>query len=229
MRRRDAVPTDHGVLGVPVPTLLGARAALWWARVYTRRLDPRTATDRCDELAADVHDQTVAARAAGIAPAPVSRAIATRTLLGVPADLSWRRHQLRAERLAAREGGVMEETRTGSGTRTAAVLAVPVLLWTLYVGIGWTLVSEDGWTDGRWVGPLVIGSAVSAIAGIVLLARGRTDGAYLVALPAVVSTMWFLWAPVVPAVGVLVAVGFVAYGVRARRRPAAVTAPGVTG
>jgi hypothetical protein len=99
----------------------------------------------------------------------------------------------------------------------------------LYVGVGWVLVEEEGWSEGRWVGPLVVGGAILAIAGLVALATGRADGAYAVAVAAVVSTGWFLWAPVVPAIGLLVAVAFTAYGVRSRRRPTATRAEAVTG
>ncbi len=201
------------------PPVLGARLTELWTRTYTRGLDRPTALTRRGEIAADLHDQLAAARAAGIGPGPVSRAIAARMLLGIPADLSWRHQHLRAERPAGRKEGVMSQQGPEPGGRlVATVLSVPVLVWSLYVGLGWTIASEDGWTEGRWVGPVVIGGAIAALVGLLLLAVGQSNGAYLVAAAAVTSTIWFLWAPLIPALGLLIGLGFVVYGVHGRRQ-----------
>jgi hypothetical protein len=205
--------------GAAQPTVLGARLTELWTRTYTGGLDRATALTRREEIAADLHDQQAAARTAGIGPGPVSRAIATRMLLGIPADLSWRHQHLRAERAAGRKEGVMSEHRPAPGGRfVATALSVPVLVWSVYVGLGWTLTSEDGWTEGRWVGPVIIGGAIAALVGLLMLATGNTNGAYLVAVAAVTSTLWYVWMPPIPVLGLLSALGFVAYGVHARRQ-----------
>ena len=208
-------------MSTPAPRqpVLGARLAAGWTRAYTRGLPAQPASTRRAEIAADLHDQMAAARAAGIGPGPVSRAIATRMLLGVPADLSWRHHHLRAERPAGRKERAMNGDANGSGTRIAALVALPVLLWSLYVGVGLLAASRTDWTDGQWVPPLILVGALGALVGLLMLAAGNANGAFLVAIAAVVSTIWFLWAPPIPLAGVAFAAGFVGFGLRARRKP----------
>jgi hypothetical protein len=61
-----------------------------------------------------------------------------------------------------------------------------------------------------------------AVVGLVRLLRGHGDGAFLLAAAAIGSTVWFFWFPIIPVIGVAVAIGLVVYGVRARREsPAA--------
>ena len=225
---RDGLGPDRDTLGSPGDPVC-VRLTRAWTRTYSRGLPAGTAQDRRGEIESDLFDELAAARAAGLREATVSRTILTRMLLGVPADLSWRHQHRRAARSAG--GRRVAVNRTPRTSRAlASILSVPVLLWSIYVGIGWTLVgSDEEWTDGRWVGLVVIGGAVAALVGMVLLALGHSDGAFLVAIAALGSTGWFLWAPVVPAVGLLVALAFVAYGVLARRPGSIATAEPVTG
>ncbi len=65
-----------------------------WSSVYTRRLPFLTAEARRAELASDLWEHRTAARRAQAADLAVAAAILRRMLGGIPADLSWRHHQL---------------------------------------------------------------------------------------------------------------------------------------
>ena len=200
------------------PSALAARMADSWTRAYTRRLPEPTARCRRDEVRSDVHDHLAAARAAGLSAWAASRAVAARMLLGVPADLSWRHQHLRAARAAGRKEVRMGAVGPDRGRVVASLAGVVVVAWTLYMGVGWTYQStREDWSEGSWLGPLLVAIGILGVAGIVLLLRGRAEGAFLVALAAVGSTGWVLWAPAFPLAGLVVAGAFVWYGVVGRR------------
>jgi hypothetical protein len=200
--------------------LVGDRLVDRWTRLYTRRLDDETARARRDEIASDRYDHIAAARAAGLTSAATSRALVARMLLGVPADLSWRRHHLRDERRAVRKENAMARPVPEQGAQLAALAGVLVVCWILFVGVASGVGSAvNGWPN-VWVSVgFVVGLFGVAILGLVRLLRGHTDGAFLLAAAAIGSTLWFVWFPIIPVVGVGFAVGLVWYGVRARREP----------
>ncbi len=81
------------------------RLAHWWVSVYTSGLVPEVRDRRRDEIASDVWEQQEEARAFGEAPTVTARAVLTRVITGVPADLRWRiemRYEERWERRANR-------------------------------------------------------------------------------------------------------------------------------
>jgi hypothetical protein len=80
-----------------------ARLVALWARLYTLGLPREVALRRRDELAADLHDQIAAERAAGVGERRIARGLASRALRGLPADLAWRGRHV-AARTAYRLG-----------------------------------------------------------------------------------------------------------------------------
>jgi len=80
-----------------------ARLVALWARLYTLGLPAADARRLRDELAADLHDQIAAERAAGMAEPRIARGLASRALRGLPADLAWRGRRV-AARTAYRLG-----------------------------------------------------------------------------------------------------------------------------
>lgn len=96
-----------------------------WAALYTRGLSATVAAGRRDELASDLWEQGAASDARGGSGAATGISILGRAARGVPADLHWRRRQLRpasprdrAVRLAVRGSLAM------TGLVTLATLAV---------------------------------------------------------------------------------------------------------
>ena len=203
--------------------LVGDRLVDRWTQLYTRRLDDETARARRDEIASDRYDHIAAARAAGLTSAATSRALAARMLLGVPADLSWRRHHLRDERRAVGKENAMARQAPDQQGWLAAAAGVLVVSWILLIAVlsGLSSVANDWPTIWTSVFFFVVVLTVGVV-GLVRLLRGHTDGAFVLAAAAIGSTVWFFWFPIIPVIGVAVAIGLVAYGVRARRQsPAA--------
>jgi len=203
--------------------LLGDRLVARWTRLYTRRLDDETARARRDEVASDRYDHIAAARAAGLTSAATSRALAARMLLGVPADLSWRRHHLRGERRAVGKENAMARQAPDQQGWLAAAAGVLVVSWILLIAVlsGLSSVANDWPTIWTSVFFFVVVLTVGVV-GLVRLLRGHADGAFVLAATAIGSTVWFFWFPIIPVIGVTVAIGLVVYGVRARRQsPAA--------
>jgi hypothetical protein len=97
----------------------GTRLALWWAASYTATAPAQDAADRRAEIAADVADESSAARGAG----PLSLRIAGRVLRGAGADLLWR---LSVERAPGRARWHLDHPATVMGT--LAVLLAPVIV-----------------------------------------------------------------------------------------------------
>jgi hypothetical protein len=95
-----------------------AKLVLWWARRYTRGVPAAVAERRVGEIEADVHDQIEHDRTHGVRDARIACSLASRTLRGVPADLSWRRRQPRTP------SGV-RRSAVRIGLVVAAILSVP--------------------------------------------------------------------------------------------------------
>jgi hypothetical protein len=68
-------------------------AVIWWVNVYTRSLPARLAQDRRDELLSDLYEQLVDGERRMLSRGSVDRAIASRALRGMVADITWSRKQ----------------------------------------------------------------------------------------------------------------------------------------
>lgn len=74
-----------------VPGTRTARAVLRWADFYSRRVSPALAQARREELISDIYEQYADAARRGLPAWAVSRAIASRALRGIFADITWGR------------------------------------------------------------------------------------------------------------------------------------------
>jgi hypothetical protein len=137
-----------------------------WCAFYTRGLPANVASDRRDELRADVIDHIDWGRSAGATDEALSRTILWRALRGVPSDLSWRRAQLRLAEA------------TGLGTRLFAgwlLLGASVLAAGL-VALALTAIGRDrqGLTSPDVAILSTLVAALVIFCGVVLLLRVRT-------------------------------------------------------
>ena len=199
-----------------------ARLVLRWCATYTRGLDTRVATDRRDELASDLHDHRVAAAAA--TRSTIGRDVLVRALVGIPADLSWRTHQLRIARSAPdQEVAMIARTPLDGWARTAYALGAVVAAWSAFIGIGLLLdarnaaVGSEDFTWRVWVGGIGVVMLALSIHGLLGLRTHPTRASAELAVAAMVTTVWMLWAVPVPLVGATLMAFFVAYAVRSRR------------
>lgn len=193
---------------------------LAWCAWYTRGLSDVVASERHDELVADLHDHRVDALGRDETAGRHARAVVTRALLGAPADLSWRSHQLRIARSARRQEKKMSvSSRRDARTTVAFVLGSLVAAWSaLSAAMLWNIVSgTSNDEDRRWGWGVGLTGLVCLILSVwaltVLTRRPRAAGVAL-AFSAVVTTVWMTWFLVVAAVGVAIAVFFVVYAVR---------------
>ncbi|PRY65023.1 hypothetical protein B0I08_11140 [Glaciihabitans tibetensis] len=156
------------------PTLDISAAVMRWCEFYTRELPSNVATERQDELASDLYEQTVWAQDAGVATQQVRRSILARAVRGVPADLSWRHAQRRNISLASRTA--IRARQANSAVVVASVSAASlIVLWGLYVLTRvMTTAARGGFSP--WSNTTVTLGVATALAalGLVLMARKKT-------------------------------------------------------
>lgn len=68
-------------------------AVLWWVDFYTRPLPAHVAQERREELLSDIYEQLSDGERRELPRGSIDRAIASRALRGMTADLSWSRQQ----------------------------------------------------------------------------------------------------------------------------------------
>lgn len=189
---------------------LGARLTRSWSRAYTYRLPADIALARRDEIAADLHDHLT--DAAGVPSSAVSRAITTRMLLGVPADLSWRSKQSRADRSARRIATAVNASP--SPTRGLALACGALLVvWGSYLTAGFLRAGVR--QNLAWV--MFLSLTLAGVVGLILLARRQAAGAALLAVVALGTTLPLRWTPALWVAGIALAALFVTVTVLQRR------------
>ena len=139
----------------------------WWADRYTRGLPPDVRDRRREELASDVFEQLHAASN------DRRTAVTWRTMRGIPADVAWRRQEMRAMRANSPEP---HESRLRNAwavvtQRWFAPLAVLVLVFDVLFAIA--VLNEDGSNSGQVIGPVLLALCAAAIA-LGLWMRWRT-------------------------------------------------------
>ncbi|MFE6965129.1 hypothetical protein ACFVAJ_08455 [Agromyces sp. NPDC057679] len=135
---------------------------LGWCRWYTRDLSEPVATTRRAELVSDLYEQRAIAAETGRSVA--ARSFVGRLVRGIPADLSWRRAQLRRLALTAPRGTFPLAMPALAHLATALLLAWGVLVvWRIVAGV-----AAGSWS-GAWdlVAAGVFGLAM-AVFGAVL-------------------------------------------------------------
>jgi hypothetical protein len=93
-----------------------------WTALYTSGLQFDVREARRAEIASDLWDHRIEARLDGLRPWQTGLEIASRWLVGIPADLSWRRAAPRA--VAEVGGGEPRMTRTRSNWWVLSTLAL---------------------------------------------------------------------------------------------------------
>jgi hypothetical protein len=137
-----------------------------WCVFYTRGLLADVATDRQDELRADVLDHLQWGRDEGASERAVTRAVLWRALKGMPSDLSWRR----AQRRLVDNGGFGTRLFAGWLLLGASALGVGMVVLAL------TAIGRDrqGLPFGEGpIAPTLVAALVISC-GVLLLLRQRT-------------------------------------------------------
>lgn len=167
-----------------------------WVRLYTVGLTDDLRDARRAEIESDLWAHADEAAAKGLSPAALDAEMLVRLILGVPADLVWRRSHQTASTASSRKERAMQATSSRSWlTIIGLVLAVPIAVLCAVVVAANVYVLVTG-TGDAWALPyfalLLAGSAV-AIAGILVVRRQPAVGAALaVAGSAVAGGTWWL-------------------------------------
>lgn len=74
------------------------RVARWWVSAYTKGLTPDVSDRRREEIASDLWEQQEQARTSGEPASITAREVLARIIVGIPADLSWRKDMRDLER-----------------------------------------------------------------------------------------------------------------------------------
>lgn len=169
------------------------RVAMWWGRAYTRTAPEPDRSARRAELAADVHDQLVDARARGVPEHQVARNVIGRVMRGMAADLAWRTG---VERTPAR----LDWHLSHPGTLLAGLFVVLVPT-TLLADAARGPVSDLGPFLGLLASLVVVFSSAAVVFAVVAPARRLARGEPLLsgltvwgARRATLSAMCVLWA-----------------------------------
>jgi hypothetical protein len=181
-----------------VSALLASGAALTraWVRLYTRGLDPEAREARRAEIESDLWEHQAWARGTSEEPADTGLHLLARLVLGVPADLAWRRT---CQRTGASLSAGVTKGLTKMGKRMVAGVAAGA---TLVVGLWLVLLTGAGnlgrWATGgeRWMllfGLQAFVAGALLLAGVVATRRSPRVGAGLVIAGAVLAAGSHYW------------------------------------
>ena len=135
-----------------------------WVRFYTRDLPAPVAQRRVDEIDADLHDHIVHERDHGTHDRRIALGVLSRMVRGLPADASWREHQIRAnlDHPPSLQAAIRTRKlayRTGIGVAVASVL----LLYWIIGAVGLIGVEGDR-ADMMYLGVFGVGVLGAVIA-----------------------------------------------------------------
>lgn len=148
---------------------LASKVVRGWVRVYTSRLAPPLRERRLDEIESDLWEHRREAKAAGLGSTQTGIEIVGRWLLGIPADLAWRRA---SQRMGRAEDGRDAALSTDPGGNWWAVPPAVLAGLHLFVGIANL---DPGWIPPQpAIDPmaiLIIVLGLSTIAGVAVWNR----------------------------------------------------------
>jgi hypothetical protein len=177
---------------------LSALATSRWAGFYTRKLPESQRLDRIGEIESDLWEHSSHGRRSGVTEADIAFEILLRLVLGVPADLLWRRSVFaRASGMRTAAGsldlskGALKMTKRVLVSFSNAV-AVAGGLFLILNAFGSGLV---GGSTGDVLFALVeVGCAVLLIGGVIYARRSPRTGTILLIAGATLAAGWHFWA-----------------------------------
>lgn len=193
--------------------MIAERITLRWVSLYTRGLPAVVGDERRREVESDIWEH----RAHAGAGRRVELAVLSRTVRGLPADLSWRRGQRTGSRLPSRTA-----VARALGWAVAVVsysFLVAQFTWASTALVGLDFYGED-WAPGdvEWYSRTCAALLALLVAGAAVLRRRPRTGAALVAAGVVVPPVVFWWAAPLYAPMAIAIVGAAAVLARRRRR-----------
>jgi len=173
--------------------------ARWWVECYTATLPAPVADRRRAEICSDVWEQRAWATTTDTAPARVAVSIIRRVVVGMAADLWWRRAQLAATRGRPATSG----PPLWSWLRRTWWQALAVLIGGIEVGTGVSTPFEDPTRGGLIGGVITAAAGVLVLAGVAVRRHQRTRGDAMIAVGVLPVVPWY-WTYVFPIAAVTV-------------------------
>jgi hypothetical protein len=176
-------------------------AASWvcrhWVAFYTRNLPVTQQQRRREELDSDLFEHAHEARTAGAGAARLNAEILARVLVGVPADLSWRRATRQPQPRLALRGTSMPLPKSTSH-RLLYGLSGLIVIYALFLsGVG---IMSATWDDEVTSKLLFSGvptlSAIVLVAGLVIQSKNPRRGLPLIIAGAIGPAIWFWVLPI---------------------------------
>jgi len=132
----------------------------WWTARYTRGLSDEVRERRRDEIASDVFEEL---RSTSQSADARHMSIVWRTVRGIPADVAWRRQEMRAMHANSPEPRFarLRNAWAVATQRWFAPVAILVIVFDLLFAIA---VLKEGEGSGRFVGPVFLVLCAAAIA-----------------------------------------------------------------
>jgi hypothetical protein len=188
-----------------------------WVRFYTRDLPTPIAQRRVDELDADLHDHIAQERANGLSERRIARAIASRMLRGLGADVAWRGCQAKA----AADLSTREETMKTNKPlfRSAVRVALGVALILSLPAVAMLFTDEVVWSLADFVLAGVLLTVIGAALELAVRKAGNLATAIVIAAVGVAAAVLGKAddAPGLVLLGILLIASACALGVRRAR------------
>ncbi|MGI9607970.1 MAG: hypothetical protein ACR2P0_17710 [Acidimicrobiales bacterium] len=191
-------------------TPIAGRLCQGWVRFYTWKLPDADARRRREEIESDLFEHANDAQLAGVGEQRLNAEILARVLVGVPADLSWRRASRQEPLMRLAVGGIAMSMSKSTQHRILYWLSGLIVLYCsigLVSGIASIFVD---WDEEPSVAAKIfffgvpVVSAITLVAGLVTQSRDPRRGLALVIAGAVGPAVWFwmlpFYAPVMIAV-----------------------------
>ena len=133
-----------------------------WVRFYTRDLAPSLAARRAEEIRADLHDHVEDERSLGTPEPRIARAIVSRMVRGMAADVAWRReHATTPHPRDTSPGGPMQKNTTTYRLAILVALGSALLLCWGVLAMG-VIGAEGDSFDLLYLGVLAAGVIAAA-------------------------------------------------------------------
>jgi hypothetical protein len=174
-----------------------------WVRLYTARLPAEAKVRRRQEIESDLFEHHADGESAGVSRHRLAAEILGRVLVGVPADLTWRRALRRQSQPRLHIGGTPMSISTTTATRLLNSLGVLVILyvWGLILGDAFFFTPTEDEIGLELLPFLVWGlppllASIAMGAGLLTRDRNPRRAFRLIVAGAIGPAVWFWMLPI---------------------------------
>ena len=178
-----------------------ARLCRSWVRIYTHHLPTDAAERRHQEIESDLFEHHAEATNAGVTGHRLAAEVLGRVLVGVPADLTWRRAEQHEPIPRLRLGGTsmsLSNTTTNRLLTTLGVLVIVYVWGVILLDAFFFPAAEDenGWKLKVLFGIGPVAATIALAIGLRIRAKAPRRGFRLIAAGAIGPAIWFWMLPI---------------------------------